>query len=359
MRKIDWQPNGRTLLHHWLAAVVLASLLILAGCERQQGGHGEARPASPPLSTIEVQVASATVRQSTSHNEVVGTLEAVQRATIAAKVSGTIAEMPVTLGATVKEGDLLAKLNAAEISARLSQAETAVAQAKRNLEREQRLFEKSASTRETVRAQEDALRLAQASQNEAKTMLGYATIRAPFSGRVSSKPGNAGDLATPGTPLLVIENTDTLQAVAAVPEAQLQKIAPGDTLMVRVPAAGDLETKGTVAEIAPTADVTSRSVTVKLNLKSDPSLRPGQFVRVILPGQISRTFMVPESAISRFGQMERIFVVDQGKAHLRLVRSGRQQEGQVEILSGLNPGETVVVKAAGQLVDGQPVRVAP
>jgi len=293
-----------------------------------------------------------------SQNEVVGTLEAVQRATIAAKVTGTIAEMPVTLGAMVKEGDLLVKVNAAEISARLSQAETAVAQAKRNLEREQRLFAKNASTKETVNAQEDALHMALAAQNEVRTMLGYTTIRAPFSGRVSAKPANAGDMANAGTPLLVIENTEALQAVAAVPEAQVQRITMGDSLPVLVSTA-NLEITGIVAEIAPTADAASRTALIKLNLVADPKLRPGQFVRVFLPGLIAQTLMVPAAALSRFGQMERLFVVENNQARLRLVRSGQQRDGQIEILSGVNPGEQVVVTSQSELVDGQPVRVAP
>ncbi len=331
-------------------------LLLLGGC-RHEAKHETSQP--PPLPTIDVQVMTAVESETMGQNEVVGTLEAVQRATIAAKVTGTIAEMPVTLGAMVKQGELLVKVNAAEISARLSQAETGVAQAKRNLEREERLFAKNASTGETVNAQQDALKLAQASLREARTMLGYITIRAPFSGRVSAKPANAGDLATAGTPLLVLENTDTLQAVAAVPEAQFQGVKPGASLPVRIPAA-NLDTTGQVAEIAPTANAASRTATIKLDLAPNPALRPGQFVRVIFPGATTKTLMVPTQALSLFGQMERVFVVADNQAHLRLVRSGAQRDGQVEIVSGLNPGEQVVVAGgASQLVDGQPVRVTP
>lgn len=342
--------------HPRLVSALFCCLLLLAGCNQEESKHQEARP--PALPTIAVQVVAAAAVETQSENEAVGTLEAVQRATIAAKVTGTIAEMPVTLGAMVKQGELLVKVNAAEISARLSQAETAVAQAKRNLEREQRLFTKNASTKETVNAQEDALRMALAAQNEARTMLGYTILRAPFSGRVSSKLANAGDMATAGTPLLVIENTESLQAVAAVPEAQVQRIKLGDSLPVLVSAAS-LETTGTVAEIAPTADATSRTALIKLNLTADPKLRPGQFVRVLLPGLSAKTLMVPATALSRFGQMERLFVVDHNQARLRLVRSGQQRDGGVEILSGVNPGEQVVVKSESELVDGQPVRVTP
>jgi RND family efflux transporter MFP subunit len=338
-----------------LLSALVCGLLFLGGCQ-QEAKHQASSP--PPLPLVDVQVLTVAESETVSQNEVVGTLEAVQRATIAAKVTGTIAEMPVTLGAMVKQGDLLVKVNAAEISARLSQAETGVAQAKRNLDREQRLFAKNASTSETVNAQQDALKLAQAALSEARTMLGYITIRAPFSGRVSAKPANAGDLATAGSPLLMLENTDTLQAVAAVPEAQFQGIKPGDSLPVRVPAA-KIDTIGLVAEIAPTADAASRTALVKMDLAPNPALRPGQFVRVIFPGATTKSLMVPTTALSLFGQMERVFVVADNQAHLRLVRSGMQRDGKIEIVSGLSPGEQVVVRGEGQLVDGQPVRVTP
>lgn len=368
-------PSTRPL---FLPALLCSCLLLFGGC-KQEAKH-ETAPAAQPAPTVSVQVVTAKESQSTSQNEVVGTIEAVQRATIAAKVTGTITEMPVVLGAMVKEGDLLIKLSAAEISARLSQAETAVAQAKRNLEREERLLSQNASTRETVNAMTDAYQLAKATQNEARTMLGYITLRAPFSGLISQKLANIGDMATVGAPLLILENTGIVQAVVAVPEAQLAKITPGDTLAVRVPAA-KIETTGTVAEIAPANDTTSRTSLIKLDLKESRALRPGQFVRVILPGLTVTSLLVPETAVSTFGQMERIFVVENNIARLRLVRSGNHQEGlssvpaevgfssipaavgrvrgQIEILSGLNPGEQVVVAGGTPLLDGQPVKVTP
>jgi len=340
----------------WPTLVCAALLLLVSACKPEAKHEAAPQPAAGPA--VEVQVVTVNEVLTSSHNEVVGTVEAVQRATMAAKITGTIAEMPVVLGAMVKQGDLLVTLNAAEISARLSQAETALAQAKRNLERDQRLLAKNAATRDTVNAQEDAYKVAKAAVDEARTMLGYITIRAPFGGLVSKKLANAGDLATVGAPLLIIENTEGLQAVAAVPEAQLSTIKSGDLLPIRIPAA-DLEATGTVAEIAPAGDAASRTSVVKLNLPLASRLRPGQFVRVILPGGSSKTLLVPESAYSVFGQMERVFVVEENRAHLRLVRSGQRRDGQLEILSGINPGEQVVVQAKGQLQDGQAVRVTP
>lgn len=335
--------------------LLLCLLLGAAGCKNST--HTGA--ATQPLPTAEVRVITVTGQAAQQQNEVAGAVEALQRATIAAKISGAIEEMPVALGSVVKKGTLLAKISAGEITARLSQAETQLAQAQRNFEREKRLLEKDASTRETVKSLEDAYQMAEAGLREARAMRDYTRITAPFAGIISQKMANAGDLAIPGMPLLVLENTEHLQVVAAAPDILSLKIKKGDTLAITVPSA-DFSQTGTVTEIGPAADTASHTAQVKIRIDSNSALRPGQYARVALPGTAGvNTFLVPETALFRFGQMERLFVIQDGKAHLRLVRSGEHRADQVEILAGLYPGEQVVVQGGAQLVDGQPVRMVP
>jgi len=340
---------------YFFSALLLCMLLGATGCKNST--HNGA--ATQPLPAAEVRVITVAGQDARRQNEVAGTVEAVQKATIAAKIAGPIEEMPVSLGLAVKKGALLVKISAGEITARLSQAETLFAQAQRNFEREKRLLEKDASTRETVKSLEEACRVAEAGVHEARAMRGYAQITAPFAGIVSQKMANAGDLATPGIPLLVVENTEQLQVVAAAPEASALKIKKGDTLAVTVPAAESSQT-GTVTEIAPAADTASRTALVKIRINNTAALQPGQYARVALPGAAGvSTFQVPETALSRFGQMERIFVTQNAIAHLRLVRSGEHRDGQVEILAGLNAGEQVVIQGGDRLVDGQSVHIVP
>lgn len=344
------------MLHkHLLSALLLATLLGAAGCKdpARNGAAGQQLPVA------EVRIITMAGQAAQRQNEVAGAVESVQRATIAAKIAGPIEEMPISLGLAVKKGALLARISAGEIAARLSQAETQRAQAQRNFEREKRLLEQDASTRETVNSLEDAYRVAEAGVREAKAMRDYAVITAPFAGIVTQKMANAGDLATPGMPLLVLENTGHLQVVAAAPEALALKIKKGDPLAVTVPVA-EFSQAGTVTEISPAADTASRTALVKIRIDGGSALQPGQYARVALPGAAGASaFAVPETALSRFGQMERLFVIQNNKAQLRLVRSGEHLDGQVEILAGLDAGEQVVVQGGERLVDGQPVRIVP
>lgn len=332
--------------------LLLCLLLGTAGCK----GPAHDGTAEQQLPAAEVRIITVADQTALQQNEVAGSVESIQRATMAAKIPGPIEEMPISLGLTVKKGALLARISAGEISARLSQAETQLAQAQRNFEREKRLLEKDASTRETVNSLEDAYQVAAAGAREAKAMRDYTQITAPFAGIISQKMANVGDLATPGMPLLVVENTEQLQVVAAVPEGLALKIKKGDTLAVSVPSA-EFSKTGSVTEISPAADTISRTAQIKIRIDDGATLRPGQYARVTLPGSAGvNTVLVPEKALLRFGQMERIFVTQNGIAHLRLVRSGEHRGGQVEILAGLNGGEQVVVQGGERLVDGQPVR---
>ncbi|MFH1021496.1 MAG: efflux RND transporter periplasmic adaptor subunit [Pseudomonadota bacterium] len=342
------------MLHkHLCSAFFLCVLLTAAGCEKP--AHNGAT--TQPLPVAEVRAITVTGQPAQQQNEVAGTVEALQRATIGAKISGPIEEMPVSLGLAVKKGALLARISAGEITARLSQAETQLAQAQRNYAREKRLLEKDASTRETVTSLEEASRLAEAGLREARAMRDYTRITAPFTGIITQKMANAGDLATPGMPLLVLENSEQLQVVAAAPEGLALKIKKGDPLTVTVPAA-EFSRSGTVTEISPATDTASRTALVKIRIAGGSALRPGQYARVALPGGAGgNTFLIPETALLRFGQMERIFITRNNTAQLRLVRSGEHREGLVEILAGLKGGEQVVVQGGERLVDGQPVRI--
>ncbi len=319
------------------------------------GVGAQAQETSTALPVAAVQTSTVIEQTVSTLVEVVGTLQAVERAAIAAKVTGVVTEVPVGLGSRINKGGLLVKISAREIAAQLNQAQARFNQAGRNLSRERRLLEKNATTAETVKSMQDQYAVAKAAVQGARTMLSYATITAPFSGVIIEKNVHAGDLATPGMVLLRMENDQKLQAVCAVPESLVLQVQPGQTLTVIIPAAG-LTINGKVAEVAPAADPVSRTAQVTIDLSYNEQLRTGQFSRVKLPGQAKTSLFVPDGTVLPQGQMERVFVAADNKAHLRLVRTGMHQDGLTEIVAGLNPGETVISKNNEHLVDGQPIK---
>jgi RND family efflux transporter MFP subunit len=333
-----------------LSALALVALL-LPGCGRKPDTHPTSQA---DLAAAQVQVQTAESKQRASTEEVVGTVQAKLHATLEAKLSGRIDKMPVLLGQAVKAGQLVAHLDAAEIKARMEQAEAGLQQAERDWKRTSALFDQQAATRSDYDAADSRYRVAKAAVAEAQAMMGYVEILAPFDGVVTKKWADVGDLATPGKPLIGIEDPSMLQLEADVPDAIVSRIQQNARLAVQVDSLKG-ELAGTVMEIAPTADPASRTLRVKLDLPRTAGLRSGQFARLVVPVGESNSVRVPTSAVVVRGQLEILFVVTNQRAQLHLVKTGRTIGDEVEILAGLNSGESVVVGGAALLTDGQPV----
>lgn len=335
----------------WFASVAVFALTF-AGC----GRHEPAATAVPELPPAQVRLAKVRAHEAPALTETTGTVRPVQRAVLAAKVMGTIEELPVTLGQSVRAGEVLVKISAAEISARLLQAQAQLNLARRDLERERDLLEKGASTAETVNSLQDRVALTEAMVREAEAMLGYATLRAPFDGVVARKLVNAGDLASPGQPLLEIEGLGAFEIETSVPDSLAGALRIGLPIAVEIPAAG-LHFEGRLAELSSAADPLARTVMAKIAVPANAAVRSGQFARVQVPGAPVRVLLVPAAAVSHFGQLERIFVASNGRAQLRLVKTGATRGDRIEIASGIDADESVVVDPPAGLRDGQPLEV--
>jgi RND family efflux transporter MFP subunit len=286
--------------------------------------------------------------------EVVGTTRAKLRATLEAKLSGRIKTMPIALGQEVKKGQLIARLDVAEVAARLEQAEASLEQAERDWKRVSTLFEQQSVTRADYDAAQSRLRLASAAVAEAKAMMTYSEIAAPFDGVVTKKWADVGDLAGPGRPLADIQDPTALQIEADIPEAIAYRVKRDSRLdIVTDPARAPIQ--GLVTEIAPAADPVSRTFRVKLDLPPSTPLMPGQFARLLVPVGERSSLRIPATAVVQRGQLEIVFAVDDQRARLHIVKTGKRVDDEIEILSGLDGVKTVVITGADQLTDGQPV----
>ena len=333
------------------AGFVVGLALLLSGC-----GNKKESVATVQLPVASVKVAAAEKKSRAATEDVMGTVRAKLRASIEAKVSGKIERMLVAPGQVVKAGELLAELDAREIQARLDQALALRQQAESDLKRFTKLLEAKSLTQVEFDNAQARARVAVAAVTETETMLGYTKVIAPFAGVITRKHADVGDLATPGKPLLDMEDSHALRLEADVPEAVVGKLNLGDKLPVRVTAQA-LELTGVVSEIAPAADPGSRTFLVKLDLPDAAGLRAGQFGRVAMPVGETSALRVPLSAVVRRGQMEMVFIVSENKAQLRLIKTGKRIGGEVELVSGVEAGEKMVVEGAAGLMDGQPLTI--
>lgn len=327
--------------------------VVFSGC------HSESEPPdAESLPTAKVHVEAVEAKSHPVTEEVIGTVRAKIRATVEAKVSGRITRMAVDLGQPVEQGQLLAEIDAQEVKARLDQALATREQAKQDLDRYTVLLKKQVAARQEFDAVQARYRVADAAVKEAQAMLDYVNVRAPFAGVVSRRLADTGDFAAPGKPLLEVEDPNVLRFEADVPEALIGSVDKGDAIAVRISSLNE-ESDGTVSEISPSADPNSRTFLVRIDLPADPALRSGQFGRAAIPVGEVTGLRVPASAVVVRGQMEMVFVVDDGNVRLRLVKTGKRFGDEIEILSGLTGGEKVVDKDVSALIDGQPATIQP
>jgi RND family efflux transporter MFP subunit len=330
-----------------------AFALSAVACHRSEAGKSGPEL---PTATVSVALAEAKVRPATE--EAVGTVRAQLRAAIEPKVSGRIEALLVVPGQIVKAGDVLVRLDGREFQARLDQALALRDQARADFERQKQLLAGKISTQAEFDAAKARMGVTEANASEAETMLAYRTVSAPFAGTVTRKLADVGDLATPGKPVVELEDQTGLRLEADLPEALVARVKLGDKLAVSIPNAGT-QVEGVVSEISPVADPVSRTFLTKLDLQQSATLRAGQFGRVAVPVGDSKAVRVPVSAVIRRGQMELVFIAAAGRAQLRMVKTGKTLGSEVEIVSGIEPGEKVITEGASQVRDGQPINIKP
>lgn len=334
--------------------IILWTGLFMVSCTKHESDQSSNR--GPELFRVKVSLLNVVEDESPTLVEVSGVVRANTRASIAPKVMGSISNFPIKLGQAVKKGDLLVEINAPEIREKVSQAQTQLRQAQRDLTREQSLFDKEASTAETVRNLEDRVAMMESMVTEAEAMLAYTEIRAPFDGSVSRIYADEGSLAAPGMPLLELDGTSGLEIEAGVPESLISGQIEGDRFQAYLPSSNSAF-EATVVEVSSASNDQSRSVKVRFSIPANIQARPGQFARIQLEGSNRSKIMVPVNAISKLGQMERVFVAVEDHALLRLVKTGATEGQQVEVLTGLDAGEWIVVDSTETLTDGQPLEV--
>ena len=336
-----------------LLAVVAAGL---TGCGGQQDAAGKAAPEAAPAVPVPVSVAVAHVEPSVLVEPVVGTVRPKLQATVSPKISGRILELAVVPGQRVEAGQLVARLEAGELEASRNRALAALEQANRELERQRQLLQSRATAQALVDQADAAQRMAAASLKEIESTLAQATVRAPFSGTVTRKLADTGDLGLPGRGLVLIEDPGHLRFEAPVPESLAGSLAVGQKIPVLVDAiAARLE--GTVAELEPSADSASRTFVVRLDLPDTKGLRAGLFGRAHLPRGEAPRLLVPAAAVVRRGQMELVFGLSDGRATLHLVRTVPAADGRRILLSGLADAQQVVVDPPATLREGDAVVV--
>jgi membrane fusion protein (multidrug efflux system) len=286
-----------------------------------------------------------------------GQIEAVQSIELRPEVDGRLVEIFMREGAEVARGTQLFKIDDAELRAQVARLEAERDRAVQALERTRRLIEQNASSEADLEAAEANARSTQAQLDLQQVRLDRTVVRAPFSGLVGARLVSLGDYVTTSTRLVALQTVDPQRAVFRVPERYAQRLELGQEVTFRVAALPDVEFTGVVDFVDPVVALPARTITVKAEVPDpDRDLKPGMFIEVRLATDVRPdAVLVPEDAILPLSGADFVWVVSEGTASRRQVELGVRMPGFVEVLSGVDAGERVVVGGLERLSEGIPV----
>jgi membrane fusion protein (multidrug efflux system) len=300
-------------------------------------------------------------------------LEPVWHSDISPKVDGRIESLHTDEAQKVTAGQIIAKLENMDFSAQVSQAEGTLysvsadlAQAKADLARNKILVDQGALSQQQydasiakVASLEGQLRASQGNLGYQQSRLGFTDVVTPHAGTVLTRYLQPGDYAKAGTPIFTIADTSVMLAKATVGEGQITQVKLGDPAEILVEALSDQPFTGKITKIVPAAAVPARTFTLEVSIdNSQDTLLSGLTAKVMAKGkERMNALVVPESALVLFEDQQTVFVLSNDQVIQRKLRIGYVGNGWAEVLSGLNPGELIVVKGQNTIRDGSKVQV--
>ena len=287
-----------------------------------------------------------------------GTLEANEQVEIRSEISGVVEAINFEEGTQVSKGQVLLKVNDAELRAQLSKVGTAQQLPWENERRAKLLLEKQAISQEEYDIASADFKSAKAESQLISAQVGKAAIRAPFSGTIGLRYISKGAYVTPTTPIATLVNTKQLKITFSIPEKYASRMKLDSELTFTV-AGSKEEYKAKIYAIEPMVDLATRTLKMRaITENPEGKLYPGTFANVILPLEIvNDALLVPTESLIPIQNGKMVFVSKDGKAKQIEVETGSRTDSSVRVISGLKPGDTILTSGVMSLKDGTPVKV--
>lgn len=330
--------------------------LALVGLETAAPSAPQRGQGGGPVGVVVSPVRTASV---TERTESVGTVRARDAVSITAKVAGIVEHIRFHEGQRVREGEELVVLDAAALRAELDQARALFDDARSQLLRARSLQAGQSIAVQRLETLEALGRQAEGRVRQAEARLQELRIAAPFAGRVGLRAVSVGALIQPGTLITTLDDISRVRVEFSVPEIFVARLREGNPVTARAAAFGDRRFEGRVTVIDTRIDTTTRTVRVISEFdNADEALKPGLFMTVELElGRREDAMLIAEEALDPVGDRNYVYVIRDNRARRTEVRLGQRLPGEVEVVSGLRPGEQIVVRGIQRLRNDAPVRI--
>jgi len=340
-----------------LALLMATSLALLTACG--PNGQSAQETGDQEVSTVPVEAVVARLDTIEAHYSATATLEADGEAAVVPRVGGRIVSIETEEGDLVRAGDVLARIDDERLKLEVARAEVELRRLRQELERQREMHRRSMISTEVFERLQYEFEAQQAAFELARLELSYTAITAPIDGVVSERMVKVGNMVSTTEAVFRVTALEPLIATLHVPERELARLAAGQLASLRADAIPGERFTGVIDRIAPVVDAGSGTFRVTVELR-DPSgrLRPGMFGRFdIVHDRREQAVLVPvESVLIEDGEAS-VFIVADGQAQRRGVAVGYRNNGDYEILSGVEAGESVVVTGQASLRSGARVFV--
>jgi membrane fusion protein (multidrug efflux system) len=362
--------NGRPAIVAGVLVVGLIAVFLLmrgrgeaaqSGGEAAAGGEGGAAGGPPAMPPMPVDVDTARRQSVVDAVRATGRIEAQQAIELRPDEQGRITDILFREGQFVERGTPLVKVDDAMLKAQSERAKADRDLSTQQLERVRRLRAQNAAAPADLERAEAAARSAEAGLALLELQLERTTVRAPFSGAIGQRFVSVGDYVTTQTRLLTLQTVDPQRAVIEVPERYAVKLRPGQVVEFSIASQEGRTFRGRVDFIDPVVQGESRTILVKASAPNPGRLlKPGMFIEAQLATDTrANAIVVPEDAVQPMRAANVVWAVVDGKASRRVVTLGVRSAGVVEILNGVQAGETVVVGGLERMGEGMPVAPRP
>jgi membrane fusion protein, multidrug efflux system len=290
--------------------------------------------------------------------EALGTAKANESISLTAQTTDTVQSVEFDDGDIVKQGQLLLTLNDNEEKARLSELDINLQEAIRQLNRISNLAKESAASEQLLDEQQAKVKALKAQMDVVRAQLNELELRAPFDGVLGVRQVSLGALLKPGDLVTTLDDIAIIKLDFSISESHLPTVAIGQRIKATSVAYPDELFEGKITSIASRVDPITRSIPIRANINNQNlKLRPGMLMQIVLQKTVLQTLVLPEQSLVPVEDKQFVFVVVDGAVVRKQVTVGRRKPGFVQILSGLNEGDSVVVEGTLRLRDGSKVRV--
>lgn len=366
-RKVPGRPLLRALL-----LVGLATAVACGSGEEAAGPGGGSGPGgrpgggppggfgggSAPVTAVPVEVVEILPGPISAFIETNGTLEAEREVDIVARTGGPLVALNTEEGVQVQAGEVLAQIDELEARAQVEIARVALQDAEIVYNRAKASLENAVVSQEVYDTALSALESAKAQLSGNEIQLGYTRITAPFDGLIIQRAVKFGETVTAGQQLFRISDFDPLLCVIGVPERDLARLSIGQPAILQVEAFPGEPFQGRVLRISPVVDAATGTIRVTLEVNRQGRLSPGMFAGVRLVTDVRQDALImPKRALSLESLADSVFVVEDGAAYRRNVTLGYEEDDRVEVTSGLDRGDRVIVVGQDGLTDATPVQI--